>query len=227
MATMLAHLPAPTREYVPPAEALPTSTALASRISKEPPPYGSVERQRYIPRRPEDFGDGGAFPEIQVSRWLHLLSASSAAYLLDAHWHAGLMGSRAGCAEKCFYSVVPPAIAGLQPEPAVDCLLRLCYQVCLPTLPVMCLPSLTRMCSQVAAHRGFAFTSNLASTGHRYTLHPICRTLSIRLGKGRRRSVHELPFLMLCRRWEWAKKEGCALSIISIESLINFWRWLT
>ena len=66
MATMLAHLPAPTREYVPPPEALPTSTALASRISKEPPPYGSVERQRYIPRRPEDFGDGGAFPEIQV-----------------------------------------------------------------------------------------------------------------------------------------------------------------
>lgn len=31
-------------------------------VTKEPPPYG--HRKGYVPRIQEDFGDGGAFPEI-------------------------------------------------------------------------------------------------------------------------------------------------------------------
>jgi len=34
---------------------------------KQPPPYGS--RQGWIPRDVEDFGDGGAFPEIHVAQY--------------------------------------------------------------------------------------------------------------------------------------------------------------
>lgn len=34
---------------------------------KQPPPYGS--RQGWIPREVEDFGDGGAFPEIHVAQY--------------------------------------------------------------------------------------------------------------------------------------------------------------
>jgi len=31
------------------------------------PPY--LKRQGFIPRKPEDFGDGGAFPEIHVAQF--------------------------------------------------------------------------------------------------------------------------------------------------------------
>lgn len=34
---------------------------------KQPPPYG--QRQGFIPRTVEDFGDGGAFPEIHVAQY--------------------------------------------------------------------------------------------------------------------------------------------------------------
>lgn len=34
---------------------------------KEPPPYG--RRQGFVPRKVEDFGDGGAFPEIHVAQY--------------------------------------------------------------------------------------------------------------------------------------------------------------
>jgi SNW domain-containing protein 1 len=34
---------------------------------KGPPPYG--QRQRWRPRNPEDFGDGGAFPEVHVAQY--------------------------------------------------------------------------------------------------------------------------------------------------------------
>ncbi|CAI2353843.1 unnamed protein product [Caenorhabditis sp. 36 PRJEB53466] len=40
------------------------STAL---VSKEPPPYG--KRASFRPRGPEDYGDGGAFPEIHVAQF--------------------------------------------------------------------------------------------------------------------------------------------------------------
>ncbi|XP_074631241.1 SNW domain-containing protein 1-like [Acropora palmata] len=38
-----------------------------SAAKKEPPPYG--HRQGWIPRKLEDFGDGGAFPEIHVAQY--------------------------------------------------------------------------------------------------------------------------------------------------------------
>lgn len=66
---MLASLPAPTREYAPPQAPVSASTAIVSQTRKEPPPYGSQERARYVPRRQEDFGDGGAFPEVQVAQF--------------------------------------------------------------------------------------------------------------------------------------------------------------
>uniref|UniRef100_A0A183BL32 SKIP_SNW domain-containing protein n=1 Tax=Globodera pallida TaxID=36090 RepID=A0A183BL32_GLOPA len=34
---------------------------------KEPPPYG--RRKGFVPRTPEDFGDGGAFPEIHIAQF--------------------------------------------------------------------------------------------------------------------------------------------------------------
>lgn len=34
---------------------------------KEPPPYG--QRKGYLPRTAEDFGDGGAFPEIHIAQF--------------------------------------------------------------------------------------------------------------------------------------------------------------
>ena len=36
-------------------------------LSAAPPPYG--EREKFVPRRREDFGDGGAFPEIHVPQY--------------------------------------------------------------------------------------------------------------------------------------------------------------
>uniref|UniRef100_A0A3B4C6R9 SNW domain-containing protein 1 n=1 Tax=Pygocentrus nattereri TaxID=42514 RepID=A0A3B4C6R9_PYGNA len=42
------------------------STALVS-TRREPPPYGS--RKGWVPRSLEDFGDGGAFPEIHVAQY--------------------------------------------------------------------------------------------------------------------------------------------------------------
>ncbi|KAJ7384688.1 SNW domain-containing protein 1 [Desmophyllum pertusum] len=36
-------------------------------LKKEPPPYG--QRHGWIPRKLEDFGDGGAFPEIHVAQY--------------------------------------------------------------------------------------------------------------------------------------------------------------
>ena len=34
---------------------------------KEPPPYG--RRQGFVPRTQDDFGDGGAFPEIHIAQF--------------------------------------------------------------------------------------------------------------------------------------------------------------
>lgn len=67
--SFLATLPAPKQAaFSQPAEQpAPTSTAVAVIGSKEPPPY--LRRQKFIPRRPEDFCDGGAFPEIQMAQY--------------------------------------------------------------------------------------------------------------------------------------------------------------
>eukprot|EP01097_Dermamoeba_algensis_P009588 TRINITY_DN67_c0_g1_i3.p1 TRINITY_DN67_c0_g1~~TRINITY_DN67_c0_g1_i3.p1 ORF type:complete len:556 (+),score=157.11 TRINITY_DN67_c0_g1_i3:55-1722(+) len=40
---------------------------LAPQKFKQPPPYG--QRQGWVPRNIEDFGDGGAFPEIHVAQY--------------------------------------------------------------------------------------------------------------------------------------------------------------
>ncbi|TKR80939.1 hypothetical protein L596_014908 [Steinernema carpocapsae] len=51
--------------------ALPPAAPKASNslavVTKEPPPYG--RRQGYKPRTPEDYGDGGAFPEIAMAQY--------------------------------------------------------------------------------------------------------------------------------------------------------------
>ena len=67
MASMLlSQLPKPVKEYEAPSS--PTSTdssltTLTGRTAKQPPPYGSLDRKRYVPRKAEDFGDGGVqFP---------------------------------------------------------------------------------------------------------------------------------------------------------------------
>ncbi len=81
-AGLLGSLPAPTREHVPPhlkQSSLPPP--LQPNIVTEPPPYASRERRAYIPRRPSDFGDGGAFPEVR--RGTHSGPASHAAAMRD------------------------------------------------------------------------------------------------------------------------------------------------
>jgi SNW domain-containing protein 1 len=54
---LLSSIPAPSKEYTRP-EAPPTTSAalVASRVTREPPPYG--KRQGFVPRRLEDYGDG-------------------------------------------------------------------------------------------------------------------------------------------------------------------------
>ncbi|KAK9813503.1 hypothetical protein WJX73_002946 [Symbiochloris irregularis] len=73
---LLAHLPAPTREYtaaehnVKDLPAANKSLQLTSAAQKAAvPPYGSYERALYRPRRQDDYGDGGAFPEIPMPQF--------------------------------------------------------------------------------------------------------------------------------------------------------------
>jgi len=62
---LLASLPQP-RQAQPAAVAAPAPvTTLA--VQREAPPY--LRRAGFVPRKPEDFGDGGAFPEIHVAQY--------------------------------------------------------------------------------------------------------------------------------------------------------------
>jgi SNW domain-containing protein 1 len=62
---LLASLPQP-RQAQPAAVAVAAPvTTLA--VQKEAPPY--LRRAGFVPRKPEDFGDGGAFPEIHVAQY--------------------------------------------------------------------------------------------------------------------------------------------------------------
>lgn len=47
----------------------PVTLLWPSKITtkKQVPPYG--QRQNYVPRAPEDYGDGGAFPEVHVAQY--------------------------------------------------------------------------------------------------------------------------------------------------------------
>ncbi|CAH2328450.1 SNW domain-containing 1 [Pelobates cultripes] len=66
-------LPAPTQLSQDQLEAEEKIRAQKSRQTalvasrREPPPYG--HRKGWVPRAPEDFGDGGAFPEIHVAQY--------------------------------------------------------------------------------------------------------------------------------------------------------------
>ncbi|XP_062220367.1 SNW/SKI-interacting protein A-like [Phragmites australis] len=48
-------------------ESAQSSTERPAAATKPVPPYG--KRAGFVPRRPEDFGDGGAFPEIHVAQY--------------------------------------------------------------------------------------------------------------------------------------------------------------
>ena len=58
---ILSQLPAPARDYSRPAprEEPVSRTLTVASVTKEPPPYGSQERNYYRPRKQEDFCDGG------------------------------------------------------------------------------------------------------------------------------------------------------------------------
>lgn len=61
-------LPAPRHKYeVHADESLSSSLLAASAPRQQVPPYG--RRQSFVPRAPEDFGDGGSFPEIHVAQF--------------------------------------------------------------------------------------------------------------------------------------------------------------
>jgi SNW domain-containing protein 1 len=58
-------LPAPTQVYETYADH--QTAAPSAPLKPEPPPYG--RRQGFVPRTADDFGDGGAFPEIHVAQY--------------------------------------------------------------------------------------------------------------------------------------------------------------
>ena len=66
---LLAHLPAPTREFTGHgSKEVPTSSKVVQAVVPSqkpgPPPYGSQERLVYRPRRQDDYGDGGEPPVL-------------------------------------------------------------------------------------------------------------------------------------------------------------------
>ena len=64
--SLLSTLPAPRHEAA--AAPVPAAPAAAAAPAKRPPPpYGG--RQGFVPRTTDDFGDGGAFPEIHVAQY--------------------------------------------------------------------------------------------------------------------------------------------------------------
>ena len=66
MASLLGQLPAPSKQYTGPvAPAAPAPAPMPQQ--KEVPPY--LRRQNFVPRRPEDFGGGGAFPELPFAQF--------------------------------------------------------------------------------------------------------------------------------------------------------------
>lgn len=59
-------MPQPTQRYVGPVAAAAPEPAASGPV-KEVPPY--LKRSKFVPRRDEDFGGGGAFPEIHVAQY--------------------------------------------------------------------------------------------------------------------------------------------------------------
>ncbi len=68
--SLLATLPAPRQQqHAPALQAIPQqqSTALTTVGDKEAPPY--PRRKGFVPRRQEDFNDGGAYPELPLLQY--------------------------------------------------------------------------------------------------------------------------------------------------------------
>ncbi|VEL08681.1 unnamed protein product, partial [Protopolystoma xenopodis] len=61
------HLPAPIQNHYVNEHELTTSTSRVIVATSSIPPYG--HRKNWVPRATEDFGDGGAFPEIHVPQY--------------------------------------------------------------------------------------------------------------------------------------------------------------
>jgi SNW domain-containing protein 1 len=69
MSSLLSALPAPS-QALPAVVSAPAPSAArgaAAPAKKEVPPY--LKRANFTPRRAEDFGDGGAFPEVHVAQY--------------------------------------------------------------------------------------------------------------------------------------------------------------
>lgn len=69
--SLLASLPAPRHHHVAPspqqAVQAPASTAITVAGGREAPPY--PRRKGFVPRRQEDFHDGGAYPELPLLQY--------------------------------------------------------------------------------------------------------------------------------------------------------------
>lgn len=64
-------LPTPQNDYASlrTAASLAGTPEVAARAVREPPPYGARRSAGFVPKKPEDFGDGGAFPEIHIPQF--------------------------------------------------------------------------------------------------------------------------------------------------------------
>lgn len=65
-------LPNPQHDYAglrTAASVAGTPAAGPGRAVREPPPYGARRSAGFVPKKPEDFGDGGAFPEIHIPQF--------------------------------------------------------------------------------------------------------------------------------------------------------------
>ena len=71
MATLLSRLPAPIHDSAPPPAPAPAQAAAPGSelvvARSGAPPYSS--RAGFMPRKPADFGDGGAYPECHVAQY--------------------------------------------------------------------------------------------------------------------------------------------------------------
>ena len=69
MATLLSRLPAPIHDSAPGLVAAPAAQAGSELVVARSgaPPYG--QRAGFMPRKPADFGDGGAYPECHVAQY--------------------------------------------------------------------------------------------------------------------------------------------------------------
>ncbi|ETI54316.1 hypothetical protein F443_02856, partial [Phytophthora nicotianae P1569] len=72
-AAMSALFPAPVRSYTTFSDTAPSSTAAPTTSQRAPtaqiPRYPLRVKQQFVPRRNEDFGDGGAYPELHIAQF--------------------------------------------------------------------------------------------------------------------------------------------------------------